>query len=185
MVGPAYVGGYVLTQCLHHTSPVKALAILYAPQILCCIVLLQKEHTYTQVPYRNAKIEVPRLKTCFQILDTSIKNGFETMMILGGYLILFGILSAFFARLNSLPVILKSWLMAIFEVSSGVREISLLLLTTEEKLMLLLPLLSFGGLCTLMQTKSMIKEVPLSIKSYLLHKTLFAWITVGLLFILY
>ena len=88
-------------------------------------------------------------------------NGFETITILGGYLILFGIFCAFVKH-----------------------EISILEISGMVKYLCAIPLLSFGGLCTAMQTWSVCMGAPFSMRNYIKERLLFALIS-GLLTILY
>lgn len=177
-IGPSFVGGFFLTKCLHKSQwlPIT-FVLLYLPQLLgviCCLKHYQKRKTKTAC---NKKIKISRLKNCFQILDISIINGFETIVILGGYLILFGILCAFITGIPFVPHIIKSYLVALLEITSGTRELTYLPISALQKYALTLPLISFGGICTLMQTKSIIKGCQLSIRQYLLHKSIYAALT--------
>lgn len=189
-IGPAFVGGFLLTKCLHRSHwLLPTLCILYLPQFLSVIIHFRFYPLQKKQYISKEKKETSRLKYCFQLLDISIKNGFETIMVLGGYLLLFGILCAYTARLPLIPDTIKAYLLSLLEITSGMQELSLLPVVTEMKYLLSLPLVTFGGLCTLMQTKSIINGYPLSIRSYFYHKLIFSCITVILtsiyLFILY
>lgn len=177
-IGPSFVGGFFLTKCLHKSQwlPIT-FVLLYLPQLLgviCCLKHYQKRKTKTAC---NKKIKISRLKNCFQILDISIVNGFETIVILGGYLILFGILCAYITAIPGIPYAAKSYLIALMEITSGTREISYLPLPAAYKYTLTMPLIVFGGLCTLVQTKSITKGSYLSMRKYLLHKGFYSLFT--------
>ncbi len=178
-IGPSFVGGFLLTKCLHKSEWLyMTFAILYLPQLVGCILHLLQEAKATTQPIKSfQKIEISRLRNYFQILDISIVNGFETIIILGGYLIFFGILCAYIAHVPLIPHEVKALIVALAEITSGTRELSLLPYQTSVKYLFCLPLTTFGGLCTLMQTKSIIKGCPLSIKNYFFHKIIYASIT--------
>jgi hypothetical protein len=110
-------------------------------------------------------------------------NGFETIVLLGGYLILFGILCAFIRQITFLPDILRYLLLGVCEITTGVNEIAGATLSFANKYILCVTLCSFGGLCTLMQTLSIIKGSRLSPRNYLIHKILFAMVTLLLAYL--
>lgn len=177
-IGPSFVGGFFLTKSLHRSEWLPfTFALLYLPQLCGVLFCLSRHKKRVQAPIFTQKIEISRLKNCFQILDISIINGFETIVILGGYLILFGILCAFIARIPYVPHTVKSYIIALMEITSGTRELSYLPISTTYKYTLTLPLITFGGLCTLMQTNSITRGCPLSMRAYLLHKAMYAFFT--------
>lgn len=177
-IGPAFVGGFLLTKSLHRSEWLFiTFAILYLPQLIGCFICLAKCKNQGTAAVSSQKIKISRLRNCFQILDTSIANGFETIVILGGYLILFGIVCAYIAHIPVIPHAGKAVIVALAEITSGTRELSLIPYPTIVKYSLCLPLTTFGGLCTMMQTKSIIKRCPLSIKKYFFHKVIYASIS--------
>ena len=189
-IGPSFVGGFFLTKCLHKSQWLPlTFAILYLPQLCGVLLCLKRHKSQIKSPLVHEKIKISRLRNCFQILDISIVNGFETIVVLGGYLILFGILCAYMARIPIVPHTAKSYLIAVLEITSGTKALSCLPIPAAFKLALTLPLITLGGLCTLMQTKSVTKGCPLSMRKYLLHKGIYALLTATIvsigLFILY
>lgn len=177
-IGPAFVGGFLLTKCLHRSHwLLPTLCILYLPQLLSVFIYFCFDPVPKKQSFSNEKKETSRLKYCFQLLDISIKNGFETILVLGGYLLFFGILCAYATRVPLIPDTVKAYLLSLLEITGGMQEMSLLPVVTETKYLLSLPLVTFGGLCTLMQTKSIINGYPLSIRSYFYHKLLYSCIT--------
>ncbi|MDD6193665.1 MAG: hypothetical protein PUB19_02055 [Lachnospiraceae bacterium] len=177
-IGPSFVGGFFLTKCLHKSQWLPfTFALLYLPQLFGVLLCLRRHKSNIKEPITHQKIKISRLKNCFQILDISIVNGFETIAILGGYLILFGILCAYIARIPIIPYSVKAYLIAVMEITSGTRELSYLPISAAYKFTLILPLITFGGLCTLLQTKSITKGCPLSMRSYLLHKGIYSFLT--------
>lgn len=177
-IGPAFVGGFFLTKSLHRSQWLPyTFALLYLPQLFGLLFCLSKYHKTKSKHLPTQKIKISRLRNCFQILDISIVNGFETIVILGGYLILFGILCAYITAIPGIPYAAKSYLIALMEITSGTREISYLPLPAAYKYTLTMPLIVFGGLCTLVQTKSITKGSHLSMRKYLLHKGFYSLFT--------
>lgn len=180
-IGPAFVGGFFLTKCLHKEQWFfPTLILLYLPQFLTVFFQLKRISPISERSIFTEKKEISGFKNCFQILDISIVNGFETIMILGGYLLLFGILCAYMTHISFLPHPVKVYLISLLEITSGIRELSLLPTLTGIKYLLSMPLLTFGGICTLMQTKSIINGYRLSIKAYLCHKLIYSGVTAAI-----
>ena len=166
LIGPSFVGSYVLTKKLDLSDLFGiSLLLLYLPHILCLVCFFSKKEATTE-----QKIH--------------IMNGFETITILGGYLILFGIFCAFVKEIQFLPTGLRACILAFLEITIGIHEISILEISGMVKYLCAIPLLSFGGLCTAMQTWSVCMGAPFSMRNYIKERLLFALIS-GLLTILY
>ena len=122
-------------------------------------------HKYTDEKKTNTTN--PKLLSA---VDEAITSSVQSILSLGGYMILFNLL-------NLLPHILlghpPTILAPLFEISGG-----LYLLQQNAPLYTLL-LLPFGGLSCIAQTNSCIKNTDLSIADYTLHKiVLTAWTAV-------
>lgn len=191
LIGPSFVGSYVLTKKLDLPDLFGiSLLLLYLPHILCLVCFFSKKEATTEQKIhitsygKTTRKATPRLRNCFQILNVAIMNGFETITILGGYLILFGIFCAFVKEIQFLPTGLRACILAFLEITIGIHEISILEISGMVKYLGAIPLLSFGGLCTAMQTWSVCMGAPFSMRNYIKERLLFALIS-GLLTILY
>lgn len=109
--------------------------------------------------------------TFFTALDQSIMDGFTTITKVGGYVILFSMLSAFVAGVP-LPETLSVVLSGILEITSGIHAVCASSLSSIQKTALTIAVTTFGGLSGLMQTRSVTLGTGLSIKQYLFIKTL-------------
>lgn len=102
------------------------------------------------------------------VVDESISSSVQSILSLGGYMILFNLL-------NLLPHILlgkQPYILApLLEISGGLN-----MLQQKSPLYALL-LLPFGGLSCIAQTNSCIKNTDLSIADYTLHKILLTALT--------
>lgn len=114
-----------------------------------------------------------------EIIDISIMNGFETITRLGGYILLFSILSAAIDFCLPCAQVLKLLLSGTCEVTTGLCRLASSGLPYETRFFLSMSTTAFGGLCILAQTKSVLKK-NLSILPYLTAKLLNAAVT-GLL----
>lgn len=103
-------------------------------------------------------------------VDDSIHSSIQSMLTLGGYMILFNLLNVLpHTLLNAPPKILAPLL----EISGGLR-----LLGKDLPLYTLL-VLPFGGFSCIAQTYSCIKKTSLSITDYIFHKFILTALTVA------
>lgn len=101
-------------------------------------------------------------------IDESVLSSVQSIINLGGYMILFNLLNIVpHILLNDIPVMTAP----LFEITGGLK-----LLQDSMPLYTLL-LLPFGGLSCIVQTYSCIKNTPLSIADYTFHKLILVGIT--------
>ena len=169
--GPAFISGYVLQNVLQGKCPALPffLAIYGAPLLFGILM--------AKVFWKNAKKEgqglpflpfLPTKGVDFNILDRAIMNGFETATKLGGYIIMFSIVSAFLVNQNYLMLPVKALLLSATEITTGVNFLGTL--SGEYINMGICACVSFGGLSGLFQTKSVINDTSLRMLPYVLSK---------------
>jgi sporulation integral membrane protein YlbJ len=120
----------------------------------------------------------------FDLVDSSIMNGFEIVTRIGGYIILFSILAQIMKEAGPDMGILKAFFMGILEITTGISQICDTGIDIYTKIVLVAALTSFGGFSGIAQTKSVLQDSRLSISTYILVKLINAVITV-LLTLLY
>lgn len=113
----------------------------------------------------------------FDILDSCIMNGFEVVTKIGGYIILFSILAQIVNEIGPEANIYKASLMGLLEITTGIDQVCKIGMAKKIKIVLAAVLASFGGLSGMAQTKSVLGESRLSIKTYFIVKLLNAIIT--------
>lgn len=189
-IGPVFVSGYLLNACLHRPE-LRAVTflILYAPPLVFLIIDAKFFRKDLRLLPPQIKKAAPGFQINFKIIDAGIMIGFETLTKLGGYIILFSILSE---MTNSLPIrneLFTCILSGFTEITSGAARISASSLSFRIQYPLILAVTAFGGLSGLAQTASMIGGVGFSMKRYLSTKIILsicsgtlAWLAVWLLF---
>jgi hypothetical protein len=107
-----------------------------------------------------------------EVIDQSIYTALQSILMLGGYMVLFNVLGLFplllFGEINNL----YPYLAPLLEITGGLQ-----LLGNSDPLYSLLAL-PFGGLSCIAQTYSMIRRTTLSIHTYVIHKILQSTLTV-------
>ena len=103
------------------------------------------------------------------ILDVSIMNGFETITRLGGYILLFSILTGCIRYYRPFPVLIQYILLGITEITTGLSLFASADIPWTLRCVLSVTATGFGGLCILAQTRSILHK-DLSLIPYLSAK---------------
>ncbi len=178
---PAFILSYLSGICLEgKISSAYILGILLFSNLVCMFFFrffVYKNQTYTAYS-RSTKKETISSGSLGARIDVSIMNGFETIARLGGYILLFSILSAclnhyfYLATERNLPWGFTGFL----ELTTGLMDLTRSTLTYSRRFILSMALTSFGGLCVLAQTRSVLDK-QLSLMPYLCAKFLSAAVT--------
>ena len=107
-------------------------------------------------------------------LDDAFLSCAETMVKIGGYIMLFSILSLYTAKLSFLSPAVRCGLLGTLEITTGIQTIAHDM-TGLPALLLITASAAFGGISGIFQTKSVIctkKNAGLSIRHYVLWKLL-------------
>lgn len=165
-VSPSFFLNYLCIQNLGREDLAWKLALFfYALPVL--YGLFTRRFYHFSLSECTAKKQASRHRIDFPMLDACIMDGFSTVTRLGGYIILFSILIAYL-QLLPLPDGLTLFLGAALEISNGIHQISASHLIPDLlRIPCLLMCASFGGLCILAQTSSVLEESGLSIRVWL------------------
>lgn len=169
-LSPMFISSFLTVSCFDAPEllPYVILIIYGTPMIYALITqpLFRKKcalETPDVVPPK------PSRKLDFEIIDTAIMDSFTQITKLGGYVILFSIISGMFLSL-SLPAPLLALLTGIIEITTGINYITVQGFPLQMRFFFSTPLCVFGGLSGLMQTYSMIKDSGLPFLPYLTAK---------------
>lgn len=182
---PAFLATYVGQICLEGKVPAGFLAglLLLSDMICMClfrIVFSRKKSTPVFVACKRAvNAEAPPTA----ILDLVIMNSFETMAKLGGYILMFSVISACISHFWCLPSEGKYILLGFIEVTTGVHSLVFSGFAFRRRAILALCMSAFGGLCIMMQTKSVLGK-DLSLRPYAFAKCINTAITAVLAMLL-
>lgn len=119
----------------------------------------------------------------FLLLDNAIEQAFSVLTRVGGYIILFSVLASLLTKLPfTAPVLACTG--AVLEITSGSTSLAVLSLPSDTLIALITGFVTFGGLATAAQTKSVLAGTKLPFAHYLLTKAV-AGIIAGLLMTVY
>lgn len=169
---PVFLSSYVGTTILH-CKGIEVILPLYLSQIPIIIgyyfLKIRKNSSIRHNEIRKA----PQMSNPYQIVDASIIQSSETLIKIGGYMILCALLQSMTVHYTRLPI-LKYFLAPILEITSGISCISESPFSDLTKKILTLSSLSFGGLCGILQVSKMLHQASLSLKNYICIKLLSA-----------
>jgi sporulation integral membrane protein YlbJ len=163
---------YVLFVAIYGSSIISALLYRFI-----CRHRRHRTKTLHMEPVQScceSKKEIPVFS--FAMVDHSISNGFEVVTKIGGYIILFSILAQFIGVSSICTGWCKGVMMGILEITTGINQICGSQIPMNMKIVLVSVLSSFGGIASIAQTKSVLGDTGLSMKSYVTVKLLSAFI---------
>ena len=183
-ISPVFISGYILCQELQMPSLIfLSYLVLFLPPIITGRILFaivqRRRKTLARQNIKNTstyKKPASGSQINFKIIDAGIMNGFETLTRLGGYIMLFSMISSML-RLIPFPEIINLMLCGFIEITNGIKAVSQSSLSPAHRYTLAMAFTAFGGLSGLAQTGSMIKGTSLSIKTYGMFKLIMTVIT--------
>lgn len=181
---PMFIISYVVWQTLKDkTLLFPTVFILFFSPILCSFFFrnIHKNNTETELSTGNAQFSGIHFN--FELFDICMMDGFETITKIGGYIILFSIFVSLFQLLPVGSIFSQNILLPMLEITNGIPMLAKSALSDVPKYVLILALTSFGGLCSIAQTKSMIQRCNLPIIPYILEKLVTAMVTSFLAFL--
>jgi len=144
---------------------------------------------------KNLKFKIIKLNELGSILSNIIKNSIISICSVGGFILLFSIISTIFEKLyisnfiahiimpNAPTELSNSIISGILEVTNGANKVANITIPLLNKLIITSMLIGFGGFCIHMQTLGIISNSDIKFSSYLLGKFLQSLISGILTFI--
>lgn len=199
---PMFVLGYVAMSELNAPKmKLPIILLLYGSSILTALLCRQFypilcRHPYeAKLPIANSELNKKvyaqseditpaksrsRFKIDFTIIDSAIMDGFDVITKIGGYIILFSVLTQIILSIEPLHEAVRFIFVGILEITTGIDTVATSGLTESIKIVLILCITSFGGFSGIAQTKSVFADSGLSIIFYIKAKLLNTFVTLCL-----
>lgn len=170
---PMYVCGFVLPTLFTNIDLVAPtyFFVYFFPLLLATSYLIfsyAKEHA--AIEKNNKAI----FQMNMSLLDKSIITGFQTLLKLCGYIVLFSIFAKIADIVFPSPSFFFQILLENLEITNGIQLLNKSILTnlisTKNAYIITIQLLSFGGLSGIAQTNSIFADSNLSIHKYIIGK---------------
>ena len=166
---PAFISSYIVLHTFQDESLLLCtIFILYISPFICSFIF---KRVYPISISLNTNSYISAFHFTFSMLDDCIMNAFETITKVGGYMILFSIFISLGAMTPFLPIL------PILEITNGIQYLMKHSIHFSNTYILILSLTSFGGLCAIAQTNSMLQNSGLSIGPYIIEKLITAMVT--------
>lgn len=179
-VSPMFCISYGIMQTIGKTNIFPYLFFIYGSALLFGIFSRPKLPIQTISKHKK---QTSSTENIFQLIDVCIIDSFLIMIKLCGYLILFTIISdGLILLIPKNFVILAPVLTSFLEITGGLSSVSRLP-DGFYKTILCISTLTFGGLCCIFQTSSVISDTKLSLKKYISHKVIITVIALCLFFL--
>ena len=179
-ISPVFISGFILCQQLQMPSLIAvSYLVLYLPPIIAGAILLRQK-AVSGVLSGNAfshKKPASGSQMNFKIIDAGIMNGFETLTRLGGYIMLFSMLTAMLSILPLSPLI-QTVLSGVFEITNGIKQLQQINLCPAARYIMAMAFTALGGLSGIAQTNSMVRDSGLSMRYYCKLKLLLTACTI-------
>lgn len=175
---PGFVVGFIFEHTLSRPDLAYiSLGILFLSFILSSHIF--RHMYYNTLPTtENIRLSVSYSSSHFTSgLDEGIWEGMETILKIGGYIIIFCVI---LFSLELIPIQHFFWdsiFLPFLELTNGVRMITDQNLPFQTRYVLLMTLASFGGFCSAFQTKCIIQKAELSFFQYIKEKLITAMVT--------
>ena len=124
---------------------------------------------YKKLTKNNIKINNNKLSFS-SLLKSSILNNMNTLIVILGTIVFFTTITNILFNYIEMPLVFESIITSIFEMTSGIKKISDLTISTNLKYMLISSSLSLSGLSILAQASSMLSNYNLDFKSIIKNK---------------
>ena len=190
-MSPAFTGGYVISQTLQKPEwiPLTYL-ILYVPSLcFAMLYLLLNKKQAQKKQFTQTKKSTSELQMNVAVLDAGIMNSFETMLKLGGYVMLFSIITNMCNYFLAAFPAVCTLIAGLLEVTGAVSAIDDFVRDMRLKYIAVLASVAFGGCSGIAQTASILragKGIPgCSITAYIRGRLLVASVTAALAALLY
>lgn len=174
-LSPLFISGFVFgSQNNQPQLVLPTYMIVYVPAFIIGMGMLFHTKPTEVSPHKKT---ASRFQLDMQIIDTGIISGFETLIKLCGYIVFFSIGVHMLDQITFLPDTVRILLVGFTEITNGIATLAQSAVTPAAYYVLSVLFLSFGGLCGLAQTGSMIKAAKLSLKDYLKLKLILVGIS--------
>lgn len=140
----------------------------------------------TKISFKNAIIKMNNSKTdksFGELLSTSIISSINTLLLILGTITIFLILTTLINNNLNIPHYYKTFINGIFEMTQGLKYLSLLKIPLYKQGLIAVFFLSFGGLSVHMQVLSIISDTKIKYFPYFISRILHAAISTLIFFV--
>lgn len=174
---PVFIISYIVWQNLKNESLTAPALIILSVSPVICSFFFRRYYHIGRIGGSQTYHAPASGSSSAGLVDDCIMNGFETITKVGGYIMLFSVLIA----LAELLPLQHSWLTLIglpsLEITNGIAMLCKSCTQPDIRFVLAMGLTSFGGWCSVAQTRCMVQETGLPVMPYIIEKLITAGVT--------
>lgn len=140
-----------------------------------------------------------KIESIGQLISKSVKEGMDSIILIGGFVIVYAVIIEIFLGSNLMirivsslsnytkidPSIIQAYFAGLLELTTGCKKISMTNINPLHKVIILNSLIAWGGLSILSQAINFISQTDISIKLYIFSKFLHSIFTSIYTYIIY
>lgn len=176
-IGPVYFISFAYASCPFLSLEIT-MSVMYGIPFLYGLIL--RYTRYRDIPYMKESLKTKylynndtALNRSYNYLDAfqeSLQKAITSIVILGGYMIIFNVLQLpLYNSFYKIPENTLCILKGLIEINSGISSIASY---SDLYIIVYSVFLPFCGFCCFFQTYAMIKDTPLSLSKYFIHKSI-------------
>lgn len=142
----------------------------YISNFLIGIIIRDKIYLKEKVNYKAIKNNLLKNNNLGSIISNSIKDSINTMLLILGVISFFMIITSIINLYIKLPLLYTGIVNGIFEITQGIKIISICNISNNLKGFIIVSMISFGGLSSHLQVMSILDKKKIRYKSYLLSR---------------
>ena len=177
---PLFILGTIST-LLNKKIAIFILVIHYIPNIIIGILFRNYHNTYTKATIKPSNIS----KELGYILTNSIKDSIDILLLILGSISVCSFICTIINHTFNFNNVTSSIINGIFEITQGLKYVSMLNISLKIKTTISVMFLSFGGISIHLQIKSILSETNIIYIPYLISRIIHASLSGILSFILF
>ena len=178
---PLFILG-TISSLLNKKIAIFILVIHYLTNIIIGVLFRNYHNTYTK---SISDIKLPNSKNISLILIKSIKDSIEILLLILGSITVCSFLCTIINHIFNFNNISSTVINGIFEITQGLKYVSLLNISLKFKTTISVMFLSFGGLSIHLQIKSILSDTDIKYLPYLIARIIHTAIAGLLSFVLF
>lgn len=170
--GPIFISTYIFNNLLNNKYKTIGFITIYTSIFLTALaynINFRKKFSHKNIKNTST---TKLIASSIENIDNSIYNSFYIIIKIGGYIILFSLIASIINYFFTEKTVISAMTIGLFEMTNGIFSVSQLNCQTFIKMALMCSLSILGGICTTLQTYSIIHDYNLSIKKYVISKLL-------------
>lgn len=188
---PLFILGTIATLLNNKKVAIFILVIHYFTNIVIGLLFRNYHNSYQEsdINFKKAILKmnerINKKESIGKILSKAIQDAFNTLLLVLGSIAVFSFLCVIINNLFNFNNTLTSIINGIFEMTQGLKYVSMLSLSLKYKAMISAMLISFGGLAIHIQIYSIISDTDIKYFPYLIARIIHMSLSGLLVFILY